>query len=58
MNAMRCWYRGCLEQGDPRPLFAHAHDLPAAIRLCDRHVSELAREPDRAAKAIERPQTG
>lgn len=57
MNAMRCWYRGCTEQGDPRPLFAHAHGLSASIRLCDRHLSELAREPDRAIVVIERPRT-
>jgi hypothetical protein len=55
MNAMRCWYRGCLDHGDPRPLFAYAHGLPASIRLCDRHISELARDPDRAASMIDRP---
>jgi hypothetical protein len=57
VNAMRCWYRGCVEQGDRRPLFANAHGLPASIRLCDRHLSELAREPDRTAIAIERTRT-
>jgi hypothetical protein len=55
MNPLLCWYRGCAAPGDPRPLFAYAHGLPAAVRLCDRHMSELARDSDRAAELVERP---
>lgn len=55
MNEKQCWYRRCEAQGDTRPLFARSHDLPAGLRLCDRHLSVLARSPESAPAAIERP---
>ncbi len=57
MHHMRCWYRGCDKPGDSRPIFAQVHSLPGAMKLCDRHMSELAREPDMVSTAIERPDT-
>lgn len=50
-----CWFRGCTSDGLPRPVFARAHDLHASLRLCERHMSELSRDPDRAATAVEGP---
>lgn len=55
MNEKQCWYRGCEARGETRPLFAHSHNLPAPLRLCDRHLSELARARETAASSIERP---
>jgi hypothetical protein len=56
MVGKRCWFKACLKQGEPRPIFAHAHALPASLRLCDRHLSELAQDPDNATTSIERPE--
>ena len=50
-----CWYMGCMNDGLPRPIFAQAHDLHASLRLCERHMSELSREPDRAGTLVHRP---
>lgn len=55
VNDKRCWFRDCEALGEPRPIFAHGHDLPAAVRLCDRHLSELVREPGCVGELIERP---
>lgn len=51
----RCWYRGCDKPGETRPIFAHAHDLAAGLRLCDAHLSEIAHDPDHAAAWVCRP---
>ena len=49
MNAMRCSYRGCLEQGDPRPLFAQAHGcrprFASATAICRNSLASLAEPP-------------
>ncbi|HEY6057395.1 MAG TPA: hypothetical protein VIV06_05145 [Candidatus Limnocylindrales bacterium] len=55
MNDKACWYRDCTSEGLPRPLFAQSHRLHASLRLCERHLSELARDPDSAAARVERP---
>ena len=54
----RCWFRGCGAVGEPRPTFGRAHELPITLRLCERHLSELARDPARAAIVVERPPVG
>jgi hypothetical protein len=51
----RCWFRQCLAAGLPRPLFAQVHDLPATLRLCERHMHALAAEPRRARAQVIRP---
>ena len=54
----RCWFRSCAAAGEPRPLFATAHALPATLRLCRRHMTVLSSDPERAATAVERPPSG
>jgi hypothetical protein len=36
--------------------FARADDLSAALRPCNRHLSELARDPEGTARATDRRQ--
>ena len=49
-----CSFRGCTAVGLPRPLFARVHDLPMTLRLCERHLSELSRQPELASSSVER----
>jgi hypothetical protein len=51
----RCWFRGCLWAGEPRPLFAHSHELPATLRLCQAHMSVVDARPALLLTEVARP---
>ena len=50
-----CWFRGCTRPGEPRPLFAYGHDLPAILRLCQTHMSAVADSGELVATHLVRP---
>ena len=51
----RCWFRGCPGPGEPRPLFAVSHGLPATVRLCGRHMTVLSNDLRRIASDLVNP---
>jgi hypothetical protein len=53
-----CWFKGCASAGEPRPMYATAHGLPATLRLCQRHMTVLSNDPSRAAAETARPDAG
>jgi hypothetical protein len=54
MNAMRCWFRGCAVRGTRAPSSPTRITCRPRCSRAIRHLTELARDPERAGELIER----